>query len=122
MKAKEFLFEEVLMEEIKLNKLSSKLGKIIIQIINSNTDNSDRINTIISVLKRIRKEIVQLENRYYEKKITGKQIEKHVSLYIKAITKIIKELEDTEIKRKKNIIKSLSGFIKELKKIKRMVK
>lgn len=122
MKAKEFLFEEVLMEEIKLNKLSSKLGEIIIQIINSNTDNNDKINTIISVLKRIRKEIVQLENRYYEKKITGKQIEKHVSLYIKAITKIIKELENTEIKRKKNITKSLSGFVKELKKIKRMVK
>ena len=97
----DYIYESILMEEMKLNKLSNQLGKIILTIYNSLTK-LDEIEKYDNILKEMRVEMLILEKKFYNNEITAKELKQHFSSYIKAMKKAKEEfssLDDKKINR-----------------------
>lgn len=100
----DYIYENILMEEIKLNKLSNQLGKVILTIYNSlnKLDEAEEYDKLVSILKEMRVEMLVLEKKFYNNKITSEELRRHFSSYIKAMKKVKKEfsaLNDKKINR-----------------------
>ena len=116
----EYIYEHILMEEIKLNRLSNQLGKIILTIYNSlsKLDEAEKYDKYVSLLKEMRVEMLYLEKKFYAKKITAKELKSHLITYVKALKKIKKELsvlEDKKIRRALEKMEKLVDKLEELK-------
>lgn len=100
----DYIYESILMEEMKLNKLSNQLGKIILTIYNSLTklDETEKYDKLVNILKEMRVEMLILEKKFYNNEITAKELKQHFSSYIKAMKKAKEEfssLDDKKINR-----------------------
>ena len=109
----EYIYENILMEEMKLNKLSNQLGKIILTIYNSlsKLEDAEKYDKIISVLKEMRVEILILEKKFYAKEITSKKLKANFSSYIKALKKIKHELSAVDDKKVKRALDKMDKLI-----------
>ena len=62
----DYIYENILMEEIKLNKLSNQLGKVILTIYNSlnKLDEAEKYDKLVNILKEMRVEMLVLEKKF----------------------------------------------------------
>ena len=116
----DYIYENILMEEMKLNRLSNQLGKILLTIYNSlsKLEDAEKYDNIINVLKEMRVEMLVLEKKFYAKQITSKKLKANFASYIKALKKIKKELsaiDDKKIKRALEKMDKLADKFEELK-------
>lgn len=118
----DYIFENILTEEIKLNKLSNQLGKIILTIYNSlnKIEDSDKYDKFINILKEMRVEMLVLEKKFYNDKITAEELKKYFSSYVKALRKVKSELSplnDKKINRALDKMEKLIIKLEDLKKV-----
>ena len=116
----DYIYENILMEEIKLNRLSNQLGKIILTIYNSlsKIDEAEEYDKYVNLLKEMRVEMLVLEKKFYAKKITAKELKSHRVTYVKALKIIKKELsvlKDKKIQRALEKMEKLVDKLEELK-------
>ena len=118
----DYIFENILTEEIKLNKLSNQLGKIILTIYNSlnKIENSDKYDKFINILKEMRVEMLVLEKKFYNDKITAEELKKYFSSYVKALRTVKSEfspLNDKKINRALDKMEKLIIKLEDLKNV-----
>ena len=118
----DYIYENILMEEIKLNKLSNQLGKVILTIYNSlnKLDEAEKYDKLVNILKEMRVEMLVLEKKFYNNKITSEELRQHFSSYIKAMKKVKKEfsaLNDKKINRALAKMDKLVDKLGELKNV-----
>lgn len=118
----DYIYENILFEEVKLNKLSNQLGKIILTIYNSlsKREDSEQYDKFLSLLKEMRVEMLVLEKKFYANKITASELKAHFTSYIKALKKIKKEfsaLDDKKINRALEKMDKLIDKLGDLKKV-----
>lgn len=118
----DYIYENILLEEVKLNKLSNQLGKIILTIYNSlsKREDSEQYDKFLNLLKEMRVEMLVLEKKFYASKITAAELKTHFTSYIKALKKIKKEfsaLDDKKINRALEKMDKLVDKLGDLKKI-----
>ena len=108
------------MEEVKLNKLSNQLGKIILTIYNSisKKEDSEKYEKLINILKEIRIEMLVIEKKIYSRKITEHEIKTNISSFIKGLKKIKKEFEPLDDKKINRALDKLDKLIEKLGHIK----
>ena len=108
------------MEEIKLNKLSNQLGKIILTIYNSlsKVEDSEKYDKYISILKEMRVEMLTLEKKFYAKKITESELKTHFNSYIKALKKIRKEFSGLDNKKINRALEKMDKLVEKLTQLK----
>lgn len=119
----EYIYENILMEEIKLNRLSNQLGKIILTIYNSlsKLDEAEKYDKLVNILKEMRVEMLVLEKKFYRKQITASEMKEHFSTYIKAMKKIKKEFAPLDDKKINRALEKLDGLIDKLGDLKRIL-
>lgn len=118
----DYIYENILLEEVKLNKLSNQLGKIILTIYNSlsKREDSEQYDKFLNLLKEMRVEMLVLEKKFYANKITAAELKTHFTSYIKALKKIKKEfsaLDDKKINRALEKMDKLVDKLGDLKKV-----
>lgn len=118
----DYIYENILLEEVKLNKLSNQLGKIILTIYNSlsKREDSEQYDKFLNLLKEMRVEMLVLEKKFYASKITAAELKTHFTSYIKALKKIKKEfsaLDDKKINRALEKMDKLVDKLGDLKKV-----
>lgn len=118
----DYIYENILLEEVKLNKLSNQLGKIILTIYNSlsKREDSEQYDKFLNLLKEMRVEMLVLEKKFYASKITAAELKTHFTSYIKALKKIKKEfsaLDDKKINRALEKMDKLVDKLGGLKKV-----
>lgn len=108
------------MEEIKLNKLSNQLGKIILTIYNSlsKVEDSEKYDKYISILKEMRVEMLTLEKKFYAKKITEAELKNHFNSYIRALKKIKKEFSGLDNKKINRALEKMDKLVEKLTQLK----
>ena len=108
------------MEEMKLNKLSNQLGKIILTIYNSlsKIEDSEKYDKYISILKEMRVEMLVLEKKFYANKITASELKTHFNSYIKALKKIKKEFSGLDDKKINRALEKMDRLIEKLGQLK----
>ena len=116
----EYIYENILMEEMKLNKLSNQLGKIILTIYNSlsKIEDSEKYDKYISILKEMRVEMLVLEKKFYANKITASELKTHFNSYIKALKKIKKEFSGLDDKKINRALEKMDRLIEKLGQLK----
>lgn len=116
----QYIYENILMEGMKFNKLSNQLGKIILTIYNSlsKIEGAEKYDKTINILKEMRVEILILEKKFYAKTITSDKIRSHFNSYIKALKKIKKELSDVDDKKVKRALEKMDVLIKKIEGLK----
>lgn len=116
----DYIYENILMEEVKLNKLSNQLGKIILTIYNSisKKEDSEKYEKLINILKEIRIEMLVVEKKIYSRKITEHEIKTNISSFIKGLKKIKKEFEPLDDKKINRALDKMDGLIEKLGHIK----
>lgn len=116
----DYIYENILMEEVKLNKLSNQLGKIILTIYNSisKKEDSEKYEKLINILKEIRIEMLVVEKKIYSRKITEHEIKTNISSFIKGLKKIKKEFEPLDDKKINRALDKMDGLIEKLSHIK----
>ncbi len=119
----EYIYENILMEEIKLNRLSNQLGKIILTIYNSlsKLDEAEKYDKLVDILKEMRVEMLVLEKKFYREQITASEMKEHFSTYIKAMKKIKKEFAPLNDKKINRALEKLDGLIDKLGDLKRIL-
>ena len=108
------------MEEVKLNKLSNQLGKIILTIYNSvsKRDDAEKYEKLLSILKEIRIELLVIEKKIYNKKISEQEIKTNFSSFIKGLKKVKKEFEPLDDKKINRALDKMDKLIEKLGHIK----
>lgn len=118
----EYIFENILMEEMKLNRLSNQLGKIILTIYNALTkiddEDTDKYEKLLSILKEMRVEMLTLEKKFYSKSITGSDLDRHISSYVKALKKIKKGFSSLDDKKIQRALLKMEKLISKLENLK----
>lgn len=116
----QYIYENILMEEIKLNKLSNQLGKIILTIYNSlsKIEGAEKYDKYVSILKEMRVEMLTLEKKFYAKKITEPELKSHFNTYIKALKKIKKEFSVLNDKKINRALEKMDKLIEKLSQLK----
>ena len=116
----QYIYENILMEEIKLNRLSNQLGKIILTIYNSlsKIEGSEKYDKYISILKEMRVEMLTLEKKFYAKKITEAELKTHFNSYIKGLKKIKKEFSALNDKKINRALDKMDKLIEKLSQLK----
>ena len=116
----QYIYENILMEEIKLNKLSNQLGKIILTIYNSlsKVEDSEKYDKYISILKEMRVEMLTLEKKFYANKITESELKTHFNSYIKALKKIRKEFSGLDNKKINRALEKMDKLVEKLTQLK----
>lgn len=116
----QYIYENILMEEIKLNKLSNQLGKIILTIYNSlsKVEDSEKYDKYISILKEMRVEMLTLEKKFYAKKITEAELKNHFNSYIRALKKIKKEFSGLDNKKINRALEKMDKLVEKLTQLK----
>ena len=116
----DYIYENILMEEVKLNKLSNQLGKIILTIYNSvsKMDEAKKYEKLISILKEIRIEMLVVEKKIYAKKLTEREIRANFNSFIKGLKKMRKEFEPLNDKKINRALDKLDKLIEKLDHIK----
>ena len=116
----DYIYENILMEEVKLNRLSNQLGKIILTIYNSvsKMDDAEKYEKLISILKEIRIEMLVIEKKIYSKKITEKEVTTNFNSFIKGLKKVKKEFEPLDDKKINRALDKLDKLIEKLGHIK----
>ena len=116
----DYIYENILMEEVKLNRLSNQLGKIILTIYNSvsKLDDSEKYEKLINILKEIRIEMLVVEKKIYNKSISEKEIRTNFNSFIKGLKKVKKEFEPLDDKKINRALDKLDKLIEKLSHIK----
>lgn len=116
----DYIYENILMEEVKLNKLSNQLGKIILTIYNSvsKRDDAEKYEKLLSILKEIRIELLVIEKKIYNKKISEQEIKTNFSSFIKGLKKVKKEFEPLDDKKINRALDKMDKLIEKLGHIK----
>lgn len=116
----QYIYENILMEGMKLNKLSNQLGKIILTIYNSlsKLEDAEKYDKIINILKEMRVEILILEKKFYAKEITHDKLRVHFNSYIRALKKIKKELSVIDDKKVQRALDKMEKLIKKFEGLK----
>lgn len=116
----DYIYENILMEEMKLNKLSNQLGKIVLTVYNSlsKLEDSEKYDKLINILKEMRLEILVLEKKFYKEDITSSELKTHLSSYVKALRKIKKELSEIDDKKIQRAILKIDKLISKFESIK----
>ena len=118
-----YIYENILMEEIKLNKLSNQLGKIILTIYNSlsKLDEAEKYDKFVNILKEMRVEMLILEKKFYNNKITAGELKEHFSSYIRAMKKIKKEFVTLNDKKINRALDKMDRLVEKLGELKRVL-
>ena len=116
----DYIYENILMEEVKLNRLSNQLGKIILTIYNSvsKLEDSQKYEKLIDILIEIRVEMLVVEKKIYSKKITEKEVRSNFNSFIKGLKKIRKEFEPLNDKKINRALDKLDKLVEKLAHIK----
>ena len=116
----DYIYENILMEEVKLNKLSNQLGKIILTIYNSvsKRDDAEKYEKLLSILKEIRIELLVIEKKIYNKKISEQEIKTNFNSFIKGLKKVKKEFEPLDDKKINRALDKMDKLIEKLGHIK----
>ena len=116
----EYIYENILMEEVKLNKLSNQLGKIILTIYNSvsKLEEPQKYEKLIAILKEIRIEMLVVEKKIYGKKLSEKEIKTNLNSFIKGLKKVKKEFEGVDSKKINRALDKLDTLIDKMGQIK----
>ena len=116
----DYIYENILMEEVKLNKLSNQLGKIILTIYNSvsKRDDAEKYEKLLSILKEIRIELLVIEKKIYNKKISEQEIKTNFNSFIKGLKKVKKEFEPLDDKKINRALDKMDRLIEKLGHIK----
>lgn len=116
----DYIYEEVLEEELKLNKISNKLGKIILKAYNTvnKLEDDEKYDEPIQVMKRMRLEILNLEKKFYNKEVDADSLKTHISAYCKGLLKVKDMLSECEDKKMSRVLEKIDDLVKNLKKIK----
>ena len=111
------------MEEIKLNRLSNQLGKIILTIYNSlsKLEDAEKYDKYVSLLKEMRVEMLVLEKKFYNNKITAGELKEHFSSYIRAMKKIKKEFVSLNDKKINRALDKMDKLVEKLGELKRVL-
>lgn len=119
----EYIHENILNEEIKLNKLSNQLGKIILTIYNSlnKIEDSEKYDKFVNILKEMRIEMLVLEKKFYNNQITAGELKEHFSSYIKALRKIKKEFASLDNKKINRALDKMEKLIVKLDNLKKVL-
>ena len=112
----EYIYENILMEEVKLNKLSNQLGKCILTIYNSlsKIEGSEKYDKLVDILKEIRIEMLVVEKKIYNKKISEKEIRLNFNSFIKGLKKVRKEFEPLDNKKINRALDKIDKLIEKL--------
>ena len=104
------------MEEVKLNKLSNQLGKCILTIYNSlsKIEGSEKYDKLVDILKEIRIEMLVVEKKIYNKKISEKEIRLNFNSFIKGLKKVRKEFEPLDNKKINRALDKIDKLIEKL--------
>lgn len=119
----EYIYESILMEEIKLNRLSNQLGKIILTIYNSlsKLEDAEKYDKFVNILKEMRVEMLVLEKKFYNNKITTGELKEHFSSYIRAMKKIKKEFISLDNKKINRALDKMDKLVDKLGDLKRVL-
>lgn len=88
----QYIYEEVLKDKLKLNSLSNRLGKIILQLINNINKTGVNCDEIFNRLKKIRVSILELENQYYNSEKGLRELKTDLTALYKILARLYKEL------------------------------
>lgn len=118
----EYIYENVLMESLSMNKLSNRLGKIALQTYNATLKMEDggedeNVDEFLDAMKRMRVEMLMVEKKYYNHDIIQPKLLTYFKSYIKGLNKIYKKFSVSDDKRIKRISEKIYQLMVDMKKL-----